>query len=645
VTTNPARPVRRLLVANRGEIARRVFRTCRDLGIGTAAVHSDVDASAPFVAEADVAIALPGDTPAQTYLRGDLIIAAALAAGADAIHPGYGFLSESAAFARAVEEAGLVWIGPAPETIEAMGSKVRAKQLMAAAGVPVLSVEPGSLTSAMLPVLVKASAGGGGRGMRIVRSLRQLKGELAVAEAEALAAFGDGTVFVEPYLPTARHVEVQVLCDIHGHTWVLGDRDCSIQRRHQKVVEEAPAPDLSDGLRAELHAAARAAAGAVGYRGAGTVEFLVDGERYYFLEMNTRLQVEHPVTECVTGLDLVAAQIAIAEGRPLRGEPPRPAGHAIEVRLYAEDPADGFAPQTGRIRTFEFPQTVRVDSGVRAGSVVGTYYDAMLAKVIAHAEDRSTAIRLLDDALRRTRIHGVTTNLDLLRAILADAEFAAGRMHTTLLDHRLARWLDSRDERAIAKAALAAAVGAATQSAAAAPVLSRIPAAWRNAPSQPRVRGYTRGGREYTVTYERAGNGLVSEFVPGVRVVEAHGDQVLLRDGDVRETYRVTVCSTFVDVMSPAGAFSFDAVPAFVDPAEAVAEGSLRSPMPGSVTAVLVEVGAEVDAGDPVVVVEAMKMHHTIAAPSGGVVTTLAASVGQQVAAGTVLAVIEEKQV
>ncbi len=641
------RTIRRLLVANRGEIARRIFRTCRDLGIATVAVHSDADEHAPFVAEADTAVRLPGDAPAQTYLRGDLIIEAAQAAGADAIHPRYGFLSENASFARAVQQAGLVWIGPRPESIEAMGSKLEAKRIMAAAGVPILEADPSTVTAATLPLLVKASAGGGGRGMRVVTSLERLPDELREAEAEALSAFGDGTVFLEPYRPTARHVEVQVLRDTYGRTWILGDRDCSIQRRHQKVVEEAPAPNLPDRVRAGLHAAATAAAEAVDYHGAGTVEFIVDGDEFFFLEMNTRLQVEHPVTECVTGLDLVAHQIAIAEGRPLHGEPPGITGHAIEVRLYAEDPAEDFAPRTGRIRAFDFPSLpgIRVDSAVEAGSEVGVHYDAMLAKVISVAEDRDAAIRMLDDALRRGTVHGVTTNLCLLRAVLADSDFVAGRMHTALLNQRLAEWSQGMDEHAVRKAALAAAIGEATQAAASAPVLSRIPAAWRNAPSQPRLRTYQYGGREYAVSYQRAGRGLVSDFVPGVTVVDAVGDRVVLQDGAVTERYRVTVGPGVVDVTGPEGACSFKAVPTFVDPAQAVAAGSLLAPMPGAVTAIAVKAGGEVRRGDPVLVLEAMKMHHTITAPTDGIVTTLTADVGQQVAAGTVLAVIEEKAV
>ncbi|MBM9463538.1 biotin/lipoyl-binding protein [Aeromicrobium sp. YIM 150415] len=641
--------ISRVLVANRGEIARRVFRTCRDLGIGTVAVHSDADANAPFVRDADVAVRLPGNAPGDTYLRGDLVIEAARAAGADAIHPGYGFLSENADFARQVEAAGLTWIGPTPESIEAMGSKIRAKQIMGDAGVPILEVDLDGISPDEFPLLVKASAGGGGRGMRVVESLDQLDGELAKAKAEAQSAFGDGTVFVEPYLPTARHVEVQVLADTHGRVWVVGDRDCSIQRRHQKVVEEAPAPDLSDKARTTLHIAARAAAEAVGYRGAGTVEFLVDGDRVYFLEMNTRLQVEHPVTECVTGLDLVAWQLSIAEGAALQGNAPEPSGHAVEVRLYAEDPADDWAPQTGTVRAFdvegvafENPRAygVRVDSGVEAGSEVGIHYDAMLAKIIAYGPDRRAALRMLDGALRNARVHGVRTNAALLRAILTDEEFTAARVHTALLNERLDAWMTPSDDRADRKAALAAAIGEATQTAAAARVLSRMPAAWRNVPSQPRVRRYG----DHEVAYEQRGGRLVSSWLDGVSVVDARGDTVVLADGAVRETYRLTMGEGVVDVDGPHGPVSLEVVPTFVDPADVVAEGSLLAPMPAAVTDVAVEAGQKVAKGDTVVVLEAMKMQHTITAPTDGVVGELAVSAGQQVEAGAVLAVIEEAE-
>ncbi|MGW2558308.1 ATP-binding protein [Streptomyces sp. NPDC001514] len=339
-----------VLVANRGEIACRVFRTCRELGIATVAVYSDADAGALHVREADAAVRLPGATPAETYLRGDLIVKAALAAGADAVHPGYGFLSENAGFARAVIDAGLVWIGPPPDAIEAMASKTRAKELMGIA--PLAEAD---VTEDDLPVLVKAAAGGGGRGMRIVRELSLLKDELEAARAEALSAFGDGEVFVEPFVENGRHVEVQILADAHGTVWALGTRDCSLQRRHQKVIEEAPAPGLSPELTATLHESAVRAARATDYRGAGTVEFLVADGKAHFLEMNTRLQVEHPVTEAVFGLDLVALQIRVAEGDPLGTEPPPVHGHAVEARLYAEDPSREWAPQTGTLHALSFP--------------------------------------------------------------------------------------------------------------------------------------------------------------------------------------------------------------------------------------------------------------------------------------------------
>lgn len=641
--------IRSILVANRGEIARRVFHTCRDLGIGTVAVHSDADAAAPFVAEADVAVRLPGDAAADTYLRGDLVIAAAVATGADAIHPGYGFLSENADFARQVEAAGLTWIGPTPESIEAMGSKIRAKELMAKAGVPILEVDPDTATEADLPLLVKASAGGGGRGMRVVESLEVLERELEAARSEAASAFGDGTVFVEPYLPRARHVEVQVMADAHGTVWVVGDRDCSIQRRHQKVVEEAPAPNLSDAARATLHDAARAAAEAVGYRGAGTVEFLVDGDRVAFLEMNTRLQVEHPVTELVHGLDLVALQVAVAEGERLEGEAPGPRGHAIEVRLYAEDPSTGsgtkerWEPQTGTVRTFEVPDGpgVRSDSAVESGSVVTHFYDPMIAKVMAFGDDRRQAVRRLDDALRRTRLHGLTTNRDLLRAVLADEEFVAGRVHTALLGERIEAWTaprltDAQRDRLVLAAALAEARAASTGSA----VLSRIPTAFRNVPSQRRTRSYLLGGVEVTATYSAAGGRLVSETAT---VVSAEPDRVVLDVDGVTESYVVASGPGFVDVDGPHGSLDLEPVPSFVDPADVVAAGSLLAPMPASVVSVAVEQGQQVSHGQTVLVLEAMKMQHTITAPSDGVVAELSVTSGQQVESGAVLAVIEEE--
>ncbi len=495
--------IQRLLVANRGEIASRVFRTCRKLGIETVAVHSEADAQLPFVREADVAVLLPGNSPAETYLRGDLIIDAARKAGADAVHPGYGFLSENADFARSVIDAGLTWVGPDPKSIDQMGSKIEAKALMVAAGVPVLdSIHVEDATEEQLPLLVKASAGGGGRGMRIVRALNDLPAEVEKAEAEAASAFGDGTVFVEPYVERGRHVEVQVWGDAEGTIAVLGERDCSIQRRHQKVVEEAPAPGkFTRGTRDKMHKAAKAAAETIGYQGVGTVEFLYDEEteRFFFLEMNTRLQVEHPVTEMVFHQDLVELQLRTAEGGRARIQfPDKPDGYAIEVRLYAEDPAEDYQPQSGLLTRFEIPtgNGVRVDSGFESGSEVSTHYDAMLAKVIAYAPTRHQAARKLAGALSKAKIHGVLTNRDLLVGILRDPGFLAGKVSTAFLEREeVSRLVASAPRTSTTGAAVAAAVALAEAAGEARTVQRGIPVAWRNVVSQPQRTEFARRHR------------------------------------------------------------------------------------------------------------------------------------------------------
>ncbi|MBZ5735967.1 biotin/lipoyl-binding protein [Nocardioides sp. TRM66260-LWL] len=637
--------ITRLLVANRAEIASRVFRTCRALGIETVAIHSDADAALPYVGEADHVVRLAGSTPAETYLRADLVLDAARRAGADAIHPGYGFLSENAAFARAVEEAGLAWIGPSPESIEAMGSKIEAKRLMKAAGVPVLEA-PEQPTEADLPLLVKASAGGGGRGMRVVRRLEDLADEIARAEAEAASAFGDGTVFVEPYVESGRHVEVQVV----GST-VFGERDCSLQRRHQKVVEEAPAPGLPDAVRTALHDAARRAAEAVGYRGAGTVEFLYDPatERFFFLEMNTRLQVEHPVTELVHDVDLVRLQIAAAEGAPVPGAA-APHGHAIEVRLYAEDPAADYQPQSGLLTAFEIPAApgVRVDTGFATGSTVSTFYDAMLAKVIAWGPTRADAARTLAGVLARARIHGLTTNRDLLVHVLRDPGFLAGDVATDRLPAIVA---GLPAPKADAGAHVAAAIALAERARAARTVQRRIPVAWRNVVSQPQRTRLAVGGpegEEVEVAWHGGRDGYLVAEPAGVGVVAAGAEAVTLELDGVRRTYAVAAHgltgAETVDVDGPCGHVRLVRVPRFVDPAAQHASGSLLAPMPGTVVGVSVAAGQEVVAGQPVLVLEAMKMQHTVSAPTDGVVTEINVEPGAQVAAGEVLAVVEERE-
>jgi propionyl-CoA carboxylase alpha chain len=649
--------IRRLLVANRGEIARRVFRTCRDLGISTVAVHSDPDTSAPHVAEADLAVRLPGATPGETYLRGDLLIEAARTAGADAIHAGYGFLSENAEFARAVLDAGLTWVGPPPKAIESMGSKIEAKRLMADAGVPVLGeLPPDSVTEADLPVLVKASAGGGGRGMRIVRDLTVLKAQIEAASAEAASAFGDPTVFCEPYLQAGRHIEVQVLADQHGEVWALGERECSIQRRHQKVVEEAPSPLVDAEMRAKLCDAAVAAAKAIGYVGAGTVEFLADQRgRFFFLEMNTRLQVEHPVTECVTGTDLVAWQLRIAEGATLPPEPPTFTGHAIEVRLYAEDPAHDWQPQAGALHRFAIPgvdaefaipaggQGLRLDSGVVDGGVVSTHYDPMLAKVIAWAPTRDEAARRLATALGNAQIHGLVTNRDLLVRVLRHPAFEAGDTDTAFFDtHDLAVLSEPlADRETVTLSALAAALADAEQNRVTARVLGRLPSGWRNVPSQPQRKSYLAGDDQVDIGYRLTRDGLQADGHDDVRLVSAEAGRVVLDVGGLATAFAVTAYPGMVCVDSARGPVTLRPVARFADPAEAVAAGSLLAPMPGTVTAVHVAEGDRVAAGAPLLVLEAMKMQHPIAAVEAGVVTSLQVNVGSAVDAGSVLAVVE----
>ncbi|MFG2004362.1 acetyl/propionyl/methylcrotonyl-CoA carboxylase subunit alpha [Spirillospora sp. NPDC048911] len=653
------RPIDRLLVANRGEIARRVFRTCRDLGIGTVAVFSDADERAPHAAEAGAAVRLAGDAPADTYLRGDLLIDAAKAAGADAIHPGYGFLSENAGFARSMIEAGLTWVGPPPAAIEAMGSKIEAKKLMAAAGVPVLpELDPDAVTETELPILVKASAGGGGRGMRVVRTLAELPDAVAAARREAQSAFGDPAVFCEPLLENARHIEVQILADRHGTVWALGERECSVQRRHQKIIEEAPSPAVSPGLRAELCAAAVNAAQAIGYEGAGTVEFMLarDG-RFFFLEVNTRLQVEHPVTECVYGLDLVRLQIEVAEGAPLpAAEPPAPRGHAIEVRLYAEDPAADWRPGSGTLHTFEVPDVdtaftvpasygLRLDSGVESGSEVGVHYDPMLAKVIAWGPTRTAAARRLRAALTGARVHGVTTNRDLLARIMAEPAFLKGETHTGYLDEIGLDVLAAplAGERAVRLSALAAALADAAANRAAARVQGGLPSGWRNVPSQPQRKSYEGPDGAIEVSYRLTRDGLVAEGHDGVRLISATPAEVALDIDCVRHAFAIRATGdgpVFVD--SVLGPVTLRGLPRFADPSDLVAPGSLLAPMPGTVIRVEIERGAAVADGQTLLVLEAMKMEHRIAAPAGGTVAELNVSAGQQVEAGAVLAVIAE---
>ncbi|MGW4101569.1 ATP-binding protein [Mycobacterium sp. NPDC004974] len=640
--------ITRVLVANRGEIARRVFETCRRLGIGTVAVYTDPDAGSPHVAEADARVRLEGNNG---YLDSAQIIAAAQASGADAIHPGYGFLSENPDFAAAVIDAGLTWIGPPVNAVQAMGSKIEAKKMMAAAGVPVLTeLDPSTVTADQLPVLVKASAGGGGRGMRVVRELSDLPSEVAAAQREAQSAFGDPTVFCERYLAAGHHVEVQVLADEHGTVWAVGERECSIQRRHQKVIEEAPSPlvERTPGMREKLFDAARLAAEAIGYAGAGTVEFMADEQGdFFFLEMNTRLQVEHPVTEATTGLDLVELQILVADGGRLDAEPPASRGSAIEARLYAEDPAKGWQPQAGTVHRFDVPGQVRVDTGIEDGSVVSIFYDPMLAKVISYAPTRRQAATVLADALARTRIHGLRTNRDLLVNVLRHPAFLDGATDTAFFDTHGLDVLAAPLAGAgvVTLSAIAAALAEAAHNRSSATVFGAAPSGWRNLVSGYQSRTYRNAaGDDVAVRYRFTRTGVELPDDDGVSPASATPDRVVLTVNGVDRAFDVARYGDQVFVDSPLGPVAFTALPRFPDPDDAVAHGSLLAPMPGSVVRVGAAVGDTVTAGQPLIWLEAMKMEHTIAAPEDGVLAELNVAAGQQVEVGAVLARVENPE-
>ncbi|MGI8926644.1 MAG: acetyl/propionyl/methylcrotonyl-CoA carboxylase subunit alpha [Tepidiformaceae bacterium] len=654
--------ITKLLVANRGEIARRVFRAARDMGIATVAVYARPDESAPFVREADEAISLEGATSAETYLDISKLIDAARSSGADALHPGYGFLSENAAFARAVVDAGLVWVGPHPGAIAAMGDKLEAKRLVEKAAVPILpgvalaELAPGALTEAGAgigyPLLVKAAGGGGGRGMRVVRDPGALAAAVAAARREAKGAFGDDRLFIERYLDDARHVEIQVLGDKHGNIVHCFERECSIQRRHQKIIEEAPSPAVGPDLRERMGAAAVAVARAIDYDSAGTVEFLLDGDgRFYFLEMNTRLQVEHPVTEAVTGLDLVREQIRLAEGETLgfTQDSLRISGHAIEARLYSEDPANNFLPVTGTVALWLPPPSPagRWESAVETGSEVSIYFDPMVAKVITHAPSRGEAARRLASALEGLRLHGLTTNRDFLVATLRHEAFLAGDTTTAFIDrHRPAR-VRVPPEGEIRVAALAAALTGAARRRASSVILPFLPSGWRNSRGLMQQVRYLHGEGEILVAYseardgdfdyafgERTGRARMVRFEPGLP-----GRVTLEVDGH-RHELTVTAQGESTWVQGSAGEIALSEVPRFpLLQREAVA-GGYTAPMPGKVLQIAIYKGESVTAGQLLLLVEAMKMEHRITCFEDGVVTELRVAAGQQVDRDEVLLVI-----
>jgi len=646
-----------VLIANRGEIAVRVIRTLRAMGIRSVAVFSDADAGARHVAEADVAVNI-GPAPARdSYLNIDAVIAAARRTGAQAVHPGYGFLSENAQFATALQAAGIVFIGPPAAAIQTMGDKIAAKAAVSAFGVPVVpGISRPGLTDADLiagadevgyPVLVKPSAGGGGKGMRVVHQPSELTAALASARREAASAFGDDTLFIERFVLNPRHIEVQVLADGYGNVVHLGERECSLQRRHQKVIEEAPSPLLDRATRARIGAAACDTARSVDYTGAGTVEFIVSADRpdeFFFMEMNTRLQVEHPVTEMVTGVDLVEQQVRIAAGEklPIAQDDVTMTGHAIEARVYAEDPARGFLPTGGEVFDLAEPEGpgVRVDSGLARGTVIGSDYDPMLSKVIAHGDDRQAALRALDRALADTAVLGVATNIEFLRFLLDDPDVAAGRLDTGLLDRRTPDYIPAQhgDDELIAAAAYKWLRAWPT------PVgdLWELPSGWRvgeRAPTTFRLHAGERTDHVYLTGTPSAATARVEDGETHSLSASLDGDRLAVTLDGLRTEYLVAATDHQIWLSGGGRTAKVEEVreaPVRPDD-EHSGDAELTSPMPGSVVAVGVQNGERVDAGAVVVTVEAMKMEHALSAPVDGAVELLVA-VGDQVKVGQPLA-------
>lgn len=618
---------KKILIANRGEIAVRIMHTCRAMGIATVAMYSDFDRDALHVRMADQAVPIGSAAAKESYLNIEKIIAATRLTGADAIHPGYGFLAENAAFASACEDAGIAFIGPRASVIEALGSKNEARKLAQEAGVPVVPTPAEN----EFPKLIKASLGGGGRGMRIVRSAAEFTEAFAAAKGEAERAFGDGTLLVEKYIEGARHVEVQIFGDHHGRVMHLFERDCSIQRRHQKIIEESPSPAVTPEIRSRMTNAAVALARKVGYTNAGTVEFLLapSGD-FYFIEVNTRIQVEHPVTEMVTGMDLIRLQIEIAQSGKVPAAQPEQIGHAIEARLYAEDPANDFLPSTGTLHVWRPPEPargLRIDSGVEEGTEIGVYYDPLLAKVVAHAEDRDSAIRKLTHALRSFGAQGVQTNRELLIAMLESEEFKSGKAHTGFKLPVSAK-ADEELERIFCSVTRAFIEG--TEHARR-KILPSIPPRFRNNPTPAPAMKFAIGKSEYQIGESRGAIGTLS-------IGEDYVDALVK---DVR--YRFDICQRGADyyVSSSLGQQRVTRLPRFPEKTAAGQHQSANSPMPGQVLRILVAEGQAVKPGDGLIVLEAMKMEQTIKATIQGVVRAVLVKPAEVVAPGQMLVEIE----
>ncbi|CAN5915396.1 biotin carboxylase N-terminal domain-containing protein [soil metagenome] len=653
------RAIDKVLIANRGEIALRVMRTCKAMGIATVAVFSDADAQAPFVKFADEAVRIGPPPARESYLVINALLDAARVTGASAIHPGYGFLSENAAFAEAVIEAGLVFIGPPAQVIGKLGSKQQAKRIAQAAGVPTVPGYEGddqsnaamlnAAKSIGLPLLVKASAGGGGKGMRVVREHGELAEALERARGEAKSSFGDDTLLLEKYVERPRHIEIQILGDQHGNVVHLWERECSIQRRHQKVIEEAPSVALDTAKRAAMGKAAVELGKAVGYVGAGTVEFIADqAGSFFFLEVNTRLQVEHPVTELTTGLDLVREQIRIARGEHLGYDAAPPQrGSAIEVRLCAEDPERDYLPTTCTLHAVDVPPTIRADLGVAAGTEIGIHYDSMLGKLIAHAPTRREAAQVLRRALDELWIPGLVTNREHLSRILGHPAFLSGELDTHFLERHageLAAPMPGLDRVRVAAVALTV-HGIATRRTASTPPLA--PPGWRNVHVADQMVTYTFGdaNSEVVIGYRPGPDGAVALAIGGktthVSSFGAERDRVWFVEGNGhRRTARVIGRGARAWVQSEGLSIAFTEQPRFPEPLARVVAGGLIAPMPGKVVKVLVDMGQEVAAGAALIVLEAMKMEHTVRAADAGTVRAIHVTVGEQVDSDRLLAVV-----
>ena len=652
--------INKILIANRGEIALRIMRTCKDMGISSVAVYSDADATAPFVDAADEAVRIGPAPSSDSYLAMDKIIAAATLTGADAIHPGYGFLAENAAFATACADAGVKFIGPAPEVIRVLGSKRESKRIAADAGVPVIPGYQGEAQDVEtlaaeaetigFPVLLKASAGGGGKGMRVVNAAEELVAAIEGAKRESKSAFGDDTLLIEKYIQRPRHVEIQILGDEHGELIHLFERECSIQRRHQKVVEETPSPVLDEATREAMGNAAVTVGKTVGYVNAGTVEFiLTPEEEFYFLEVNTRLQVEHPVTECITGLDLVREQIRVAQGEPLdiaQTDVPR-VGAAVEVRLYAEDADNDFLPTTGSVVDWWVPPHVRADSGIVAGFDVGIHYDPMLAKIISHAPTRGEAVRKLANALRDMVVAGPITNREFLIRVLEHPKFLAGELDTHFVDHHTADLIGVEKDEQLRDRALIAATLAGVAERRAAAVLPRLPLGFHNNRFVDDWVELAQGDDHWTVRYRPLRDGglqvSVDDRTMTIRHLDLAADYVTYETEDGRRwRFHVAQHGAMRFVHHRHGAFRFAEKPRFVEPGAAAVEGGCVAPMPGKVIKVLVSAGETVDAGASLMILEAMKMEHQVTAPTAGQVEQVLVEVGDQVEADELLVVIDQ---